>query len=187
MTRMVQLVRMALFAALTLGTTQALAYDGYISTSGKLGVVISVRNFASATGWGAHFSTSSSTDGYGGYDAECHINEGSGQVTVLCYDGYQDSANHTNQFQLDLGDKARIVSVTFTIRPQEVRVDAVRYATNPYTSERKAYTSTSVFPIRQSSGFWRGGTIYYQANSVLAGCGTGRCGSGYIINSITSY
>ena len=174
-------------AATLMVAPQVFAYDGYISTAGKSTVVFVVGNFASATGFGAHFSTSSYTDGLGGYDAECHFIEGGNHVSLYCYDGYQDANNHHNEFFLPLGDKARLSSVTITVRANEVRVEAIRIATNPYTTERKSFTVTGLFPVRESSGFFRSSPIYYQTNTVLAGPYTGRTGSGYQILAAYSY
>jgi hypothetical protein len=54
----------------------------------------------------------------------------------------------------------------------------VRIATNPYTNEQKPYTIDGFFPLRQETGFFKTGTIYYQTNGVLAGY---REGSGYVL------
>jgi hypothetical protein len=173
--------------ALVLSAPQALAYTGYVSTAGKDAVIITVTGLPNAQGWGAHFSTASSTDGYGGYDAECHLTESSSfGIEALCYDGYQDASNHVNQFRMSIGPKADIEYVRFTITRREVRVDVLRRSTNGYTSEVHAYTLSGTFPLRQTSGFWRGGTIYYQTNGNLANV-SGRSGSGYQISSVITY
>lgn len=175
--------------ALTLSTlcaSQALAYDGYVYTAGKSTVTFRVGSLAGVTGYGAHFSTGGSSDGMGGYDAECHLFESSGNVFVYCYDGYQDASNHHNQFFMPLGNKAHVTGLTFTVQAAQVRVEATLLTTNPFTTERKPYTVTGLFPYRQSSGFWRTPYIYYQANCVLAGCSSGRPGSGYAFTSISA-
>jgi hypothetical protein len=179
-------LKAAVLTAVTLGASQALAYNGYIDTSGKSSVVIQVGSLAGVKGYGAHFSTGAWSDGWGGYDAECHLWESNNTVYVLCWDGYQDAANHTNKFALVLDNKADVTGLTFIVRPTEVRVEATVLTTNPYTTERKPYTLSGVFPFRQSSGFWRTSPIYYQTNGVLANYAD-RSGFGYTIQSVFAF
>jgi hypothetical protein len=178
-------LKAATLSALALGASQALAYDGALSISGKSGFVIQTGSLANVTGYGVHFSPASSSDGMGGYDAECHLVESSGNVFVYCFDGYLDAANHHNQFFMPLGNKAHITGVSFTVYPTEVRAVATVLSANPYTTERKPYTITGTFPLRQSSGYWRSSTVYYKANGVLAG--STRPGSGYAITSAYTF
>lgn len=162
-----------------------------INVSGKDTVTFVVSNLAAAAGFGAHFSTANE-DGYGGTDAECHLTSGTAQspastVTLLCYDGYKDAQNVQNEFRLDLGQKqinGQLVlsHITITVSRRAVDVDVVRIATNPYTKERKPYTVSTSFPIREESGFFKTGTILYKANGVLANT-PGREGSGYVLNT----
>ena len=165
---------------------------GSINVSGKDTVTFIVSIPAKAAGWGAHFSSTPYTDGYGGADAECHLNSGTVQapsptVLLLCYDGYKDPQNAQNLFRLDLGPKQEngqtaLSHVTFTVSQRAVNVQVVRIATNPYTNERKPYTISASFPIREESGFFKTGTIFYKANGVLAN-DAGREGSGYVLTN----
>ncbi|HEY9707656.1 MAG TPA: hypothetical protein V6D48_05575 [Oculatellaceae cyanobacterium] len=171
-------------------TTPATAVPSSVNVSGKTSVQFVVTNIPKAAGWGAHFSTTASTDGYGGTDAECHLNSGTNTqpaatVTLLCYDGYKDAQNAQNQFRLDLGPKKEnnkdvLTKVTITVTAQAVKVKAYRIATNPYTNEQKPYTISSSFPLRQTTGFFKTGKIYYQANGVLNG-DTTRQGMNYVL------
>ncbi|HEX8434493.1 hypothetical protein [Archangium sp.] len=183
--KILNVLKAATLSALALGASQALAYDGSLSISGKSGFVIQTGSMANATGYGIHFSPAAYSDGMGGYDAECNIMEASGNIFVYCFDGYQDANNHHNQFFMPLGSKANVTGVVFTVYPNEVRAVATVLTVNPYTTERKPYTVTGTFPLRQSSGYWRSSTVYYQANSVLAN--SGRMGGGYSITSAYTF
>jgi hypothetical protein len=171
-------------------STPASAQVSSINLAGKNSVTFVASNLSNAAGFGVHFSTTQYTDGYGGTDAECHFVSGRVQtpnpaMILVCYDGYKDPQNAQNQFRLDLGPKKEnskdvLSTVTFTVRPDGVKVNAVRIATNPYTNEQKPYTIEGFFPLRQETGFFKTGTIYYQTNGVLAGS-TDRQGSGYVL------
>jgi hypothetical protein len=167
-------------AALLISTAgHAFAFDGYVSTVGKTSVTVTVNNLSTVSGWGAHVSGSPSEDGFGGTEAECYILQSGNNLVVQCYDGYQDASNAQNFFRLELGPKSELSHAVFTYTQRGVKVEAVRLTTNLYTPEKYAYSTEGFFPIRQSSGFWRTGNLYYQANTVLAGPSTGRTGSGY--------
>jgi len=171
-------------------TAPASAVPKSVTVSGKSVVQFVVTNLPKAAGWGAHFSTTANTDGYGGTDAECHLNSGTDTqpaptVTLLCYDGYKNAQNHHNQFRLDLGPKQEngqdvLTKITITVTAQSVRAVAYRIATNPYTKEQKPYTISTSFPLRQDTGFFKTGKIYYQDNSVLNG-NTTRKGKNYVL------
>ena len=172
--------------------TPASAQVSSINLAGKNSVTFVASNLSNAAGFGVHFSTTRNTDGYGGTDAECHFVSGTVQtpnpaMTLVCYDGYKDPQNAQNQFRLDLGPKKEnskdvLSTVTFTVRRDGVKVNAVRIATNPYTNEQKPYTIEGFFPLRQETGFFKTGTIYYQTNGVLSGDGTRR-GTGYVLTT----
>ncbi|WP_224366676.1 hypothetical protein [Hyalangium versicolor] len=179
-------LRAVLTMATLMAAPHALAFDGSLNTTGKSTAVFVVTNFASATGFGAHISTSSSTDGYGGSDAECHFIESAGMIDLHCYDGYQDATNTQTDFYLPLGDKARLSTVTITVRASEVRVEALRLASAPASGSPKPYTVVGQFPLRTSSGFFRTTPIYYQTNGVLAAW-AGRPGSGYQLFAAYTY
>lgn len=177
--------------ALAATATPALAFDGTVTTTGKTSLSFRVENMPSVSGFGAHFSSGdSNSDGYGGNEAECHFyTDANSNVWFLCYDGYLDAQNHTNFFRASLGPKAELSVVDIEISARQVTVTGTRIASNGYTSEKFAYTTTTVMPLRQQSGFWRNSTIYYQTNGVLA-CGGGACvgrtGSGYAISALAS-
>jgi hypothetical protein len=181
----------ALAASLVAASTApASAQVSSINLAGKSSVTFTATNLTNAAGWGVHFSTSASEDGWGGVAPECHLNSGtvaapSTTMTLLCYDGYKDAQNGQNQFRLDLGPKREnnkdvLSKVTMTVTPGGVKVEALRVATNPYTSEQKPYTISGFFPLRQETGFFKTGTLYYRANGVLAGS-TDRQGTGYVL------
>jgi hypothetical protein len=184
-----------IFSALALSlvatsSTPASAQASSINLAGKNSVTFVASNLSNAAGFGVHFSTTRYTDGFGGTDAECHFVSGTVQtpnpaMILVCYDGYKDPQNAQNEFRLDLGPKKQyskdvLSTVTFTVRRDGVKVKAVRIATNPYTNEQKPYTIEGFFPLRQETGFFKTGTIYYQTNGVLAGS-TDRRGTGYVL------
>lgn len=187
-------IAMSLLAfALTATAMPAFAYDGTVSTTGKTSLSFRVENMASVSGFGAHFcSGDASSDGYGGNQAECHFVTGAdNNVSFLCYDGYLDPQNHVNFFRASLGPKSELSVVDIEISARQVTVTGTRLTMNSYTSEKFAYTTTTVMPLRQQSGFWRNSTIYYQTNGVLA-CNGGAClspprtGTGYAISALAS-
>jgi hypothetical protein len=163
-----------------------------VNIAGKTSVTFVVNGLADAKGFGGHFSTGSSEDGWGGTYTECHLISGSvaapaGTMTLVCYDGYQSPTEHDNQFRLDLGPKwengkPAISHATFTVSNRGVQVEVTRIATNPYNSERKPYTITSFFPLREARGFFSTGTIYYDndGNGVLSN-DSSRQGMGYSV------
>jgi len=162
-----------------------------ITLDGQENIAFTVTNLTNVAGFGAHFSTTASTDGYGGAHAECHLISGSVEnpgstVVAYCYDGYLDPNNHANEYRLNLGAKKRddmdiLSSVTFIVSEAGVKVEAKRISSNPYNNESYPYTVESTFPIRQSTGFWRTGQIHYSENSVLNNR-QGRDGSGYVLS-----
>ncbi len=175
--------------ALSLATVQAQVET--ITLDGQENIAFTVTNLTNVAGFGAHFSTTASTDGYGGAHAECHLISGSVEkpastVVAYCYDGYLDPNNHANEYRLNLGAKKRsddgrdkLSSVTFIVSEAGVKVEAERIASNPYTNESYPYTIESTFPIRQSTGFWSTGQIHYRENSVL---NERREGTGYVLS-----
>jgi hypothetical protein len=175
---------------LATSTAPATAAVSSVNVTGKTSVTFVATNLTNAAGWGAHFSTSYYENGWGGAAAECHLNSGTVQtpsttMTLLCYDGYKDAQNAQNQFRLDLGPKREnnkdvLSKVTITVTEQGVKVEALRVATNPYTNEQKPYMISGFFPLRQETGFFKAGTIYYQANGVLNGS-SDRGGTGYVL------
>jgi hypothetical protein len=163
-----------------------------IDVAGKNSVTFVVSGLSNATGFGGHFSTSKLEDGWGGTSAECHFVAGTtpdSTVTLWCFDGYQSSSEHVNAFRLELGPKREnnqsvLSHATFTVSRRGVHVDVIRIATSSYTPERKNYTISSFFPLRQSSGFFKTGTIFYEddGNGVLSGR-SDREGTGYVLNT----
>jgi hypothetical protein len=164
-----------------------------INVSARDTVTFVVSGLSNANGWGSHFSSGASEDGYGGSNAECHLTAGSVQspsssMTLFCFDGYKDSQNAQNWFRLDLGPKKDsnnkdvLSHITITVSRRAVDVQAVRIATNLYNNERKAYTISTSFPIREESGFFKTGTIFYKANGTLSNT-SGREGNGYILET----
>lgn len=161
-----------------------------INVAGKSSVTFVVNGLSNVAGFGGHFSTGSYEDGWGGLNVECHLGSGTvaapaTTVVLVCYDGYQSPTEHDNMFRLDLGPKkengkAAISHIALTVSNRGVQVDAVRIATNPYTSETKPYTISSFFPLREAKGFFSTGTIYYDndGNGVLSNDST-RQGTGY--------
>jgi hypothetical protein len=176
-------------AALSLSIAQA----GTITLNGQENIAFTVTNLTNVAGFGAHFSTTASTDGYGGTHVECHLISGSVEnpaptVVSYCYDGFLDQNNHANEYQLNLGAKKRgddgrdmLSSVTFIVSEEGVKVEAERIASNPYTNESYPYTVESTFPLRQSTGFWQTGQIHYSENGVL-NKRPGREGENYVLS-----
>lgn len=161
----------------------AFAYDGSVSMATCDSVTIRVDDIATATGWGAHFSTSSTTDGYGGSDVECHLTPDAGdQIQVLCYDGYSPLPYYQNQFEFNIGDRDEIDFVTFQVGKRGVQITAQLQANNAYNAEVIPYSVTSFFPLREATGYCRssGSVLYYQADGVLSGTSS-RSGSGYTL------
>ena len=154
-----------------------------INVSARDTVTFVVSGLSNANGWGSHFSSGASEDGYGGSNAECHLTAGSVQspsssMTLFCFDGYKDSQNA----QKDSNNKDVLSHITITVSRRAVDVQAVRIATNLYNNERKAYTISTSFPIREESGFFKTGTIFYKANGTLSNT-SGREGNGYILET----
>lgn len=184
-------VCVASLSALFVGAPAFAAYDGTVSMSGCPTVTLRVDDVSSATGWGAHFSLSSSENGYGGIYPECHITaDASDNLVVLCYDGYLSSSYHTNAFRLDLGPRSGVEYLSFDVGQRGVDVRAVRDSTNSYTSELIQYPVEGHFPMRESTGFCassftssgstasKSSTLYYKADGVFTST-SGRTGSGY--------
>lgn len=150
------------------------SYDGSLDISNCPTVSITVANVDDASGWGGHFSTSASSDGYGGYYAECHLtgeNLGpqNGNVVVLCSDGYTSNTDHVDNFRLDLGPRNGIEQVEFKVTARGVAVEALRHSTSGFTTNEHPYSISTFFPLGQVAGFCRENTLYYQANGNLAG------------------
>jgi len=174
-------------AALSLSMAQA----GTITLNGQENIAFTVTNLVNVEGFGAHFSTTASTNGYGGANVECHLLSGSvgnpgSTVFALCYDGYLDPTHHANEYRLDLGAKIRsddgrdtLSSVTFIVSEECVKVEAERIASNHFTNESYPYKIEATFPLRQSTGFWSTGQIHYRENDVLDGS---REGINYVLS-----
>lgn len=161
----------------------ASAYDGSVSMATCDSVTLRVDDIATASGWGAHFSTSTSENGYGGAAVECHLTPtASNEILVLCYDGYSPYPYYQNQFEFNIGDRDEIDFVTFQVGKRGVQVTAQLQANNAYSAEVIPYSVTSFFPLRESTGFCRNSSsvLYYQANGVLSG-DPSRTGSGYTL------
>jgi hypothetical protein len=136
-----------------------------------------------ALGFGAHFSTVSSENGFGGAHSECHLYfDPNGTNIAYCYDGglYTlpgfTGIGAQNLFRLDLGPSSQVSSgavvpvlrdVTFVVTRRAVTVRATRLSYGP-TGEVAPYVVESTFPVRNlppsyfpglttpaiSSGFW---------------------------------
>jgi hypothetical protein len=169
----------------------SMAQAATITLNGQENIAFTVTNLVNVAGFGAHFSTTAYTNGYGGANVECHLLSGSvvnpgSTVQALCYDGYLDPTHHVNEYRLDLGAKKRsddgrdtLSSVTFIVSEEGVKVEAERIASNPYTNESYPYKIEATFPLRQSTGFWSTGQIHYIENGVLDGS---REGINYVLN-----
>lgn len=154
------------------------AYDGVLDISTCPVTKYEINNIDTATGWGGHISTSTSSNGYGGVYAECHLTPSSSSVIVLCYDGYLNPAEHVDQFRLDLGPRDRIQSVSYDVMERGIHIKAIKHSTSSYTAEEHNYVVEAFFPVRRESGFCREAQLFYQANGVLSGT-ISRTGSGY--------
>lgn len=173
------------------GVAPSYGSPAVITVAAKDSATFVVSNLANVTGFGGHFSTGIE-NGYGGVNAECHFVSGtttspSPNLILVCYDGYQSDNEHVNQFRMDLGPKMEnnqpaISHATFTVTSRGVLAEVTRIATSPYTPERKPYTISSFFPLRESSGFFKTGTIYYEndGNGLLSGS-SDRNGTGYAL------
>ncbi len=127
-------------------------------------------------GFGAHFSTVGTEDGYGGAHSECFLLFTTQSNLALCYDGALAATalptrGAQNEFRLDVGPKTKsnkttLRDVTFVVKRREVKVRATRIAVGP-TAEVVPYVVESSFPMRDlsyylpnattttySSGFW---------------------------------
>lgn len=184
---MKQLLTMAFCLVLcaSLLPSGAQAQTSSISLSGCTEVQLTVRNVNTATGWGGHLSIDSFADGFGGFEPECHITPDSNDnLRVLCYDGYLSSTATQDEYRLDLGPRAQIESVTYTVAGTGVKVVAVKKSTTGFTSDRNGYVVEGFFPLRRDSGFCRGTTLYYRpAGGVLSGLAS-RSGSGYAVTAV---
>lgn len=165
----------------------AFAYDGSVSMATCDSVTLRVDDIATATGWGAHFSTAPYENGYGGFNVECHLTpDADDNILVLCYDGYGTGSNplggYQNQFEVNIGDRDEIDFVTFQVGKRGVQVTAQLLANNGYSGEVVPYTVTSFYPLREATGFCRNSSsvLYYQADGVMAGT-PNRTGSGYTL------
>jgi hypothetical protein len=170
-------------------TPYAYSADGSVDISNCPTVSIVIDNVDDASGWGGHFSTSATSDGYGGSKAECHLtgaNQGpqNGTLLVLCSDGYANPDDHVDYFRLDLGPRNAVEQVAFKVTARGVAVEAVRHSTSGFTDHEHPYVISSFFPMGQVAGFYRETTLYYQANGNLAGR-TDRDGYGYTITVST--
>lgn len=181
----------ALFTVLASSSSAFAATTGSASMSGCPTVTLRVDDVSTATGWGAHFSLSSSENGYGGTYPECHLTpDASDNLIALCYDGYKSSSYHTNQFRLDLGPRSKIEYVRFDVGQRGVDVSAVKLSYNAYTSELIQFPVEGHFPLREDTGFCassfsssgttpsKSSTLYYNEDGVMSPY-TGRTGSGY--------
>jgi hypothetical protein len=159
------------------------AYDGSIDISDCPTVTLVIDDIDTAAGWGGHISTSSSSNGYGGSYAECHLTssdypDGDGSVTLLCYDGYLSASSHVDQYELHLGNRSKVKQVVLKVTNRGVFVEALKHSVSAYTSDENDYVVTGFFPLRETSSFCREDTLYYQADGVLAGTSS-RDGAGY--------
>ena len=140
-----------------------------IRVTGKNGTL------AGALGFGAHFSTVGTENGFGGAHSECHLLFTSSN-TVQCYDGVKayGSSGAQNSFIMNVGEKQNannpplplLRDVTFFVKRREVKVRATRISRGP-TKEVVPYVVEASFPMRDysyylpganttalSSGFW---------------------------------
>ncbi|HJH28349.1 MAG TPA: hypothetical protein C5S51_01440 [Methanosarcinaceae archaeon] len=177
--------------ALSLSIVQA----GTITIDEQENIAFTVNNLSDVAGFGIHFSTTSSTDGYGGTNAECHLMSGSvsepkNEVNVWCSDGHTGGQSYHNVFYIPLGAKQResdsdqqevLSSVTLIVTKQGVKVKAERLAYTAFSTEVVPFTVESFFPMRETTGFWRTGQIHFSENGVLNGR-SGREGSGYVVS-----
>jgi len=177
--------------ALSLSVAQA----GTITLNGQENIAFTVANLSDVAGFGVHFSTTASTDGFGGSHAECHFISGSvsepkNEINVWCSDGHTGGQSYHNVFYIPLGAKQSgsgseqqdvFSSVTLIVTKQGVKVKADRLAYTAFSTEVVPYTVESFFPMRETTGFWRTGQIHYSENGVLNGR-SGREGNGYVVS-----
>ena len=180
-----------LATALSLSVAQA----GMINLNGQENIAFTVNNLSDVSGFGIHFSTTASTDGFGGSHAECHLISGSvsepkNEVNVWCTDGHTGGQSYHNQFYIPLGAKQQgsgseqqevLSSITLIITKQGIKVKAERLAYTAFSTEVVPFTIESFFPMRETTGFWRTGQIHFSENGVLNGR-SGREGSGYVVS-----
>jgi hypothetical protein len=176
-------------AILSVCSLNAIAYDDLVDITNCPTTAIVVGNVDDASGWGGHFSTAAYSDGYGGSYAECHLTGAdsgpqTGNVTVLCYDGYTNPEDHVDMYRLDLGPRSQIEQVEFKVTERGVAVEAIRHSISGYTDDENPYVTTTFFPLGESAGFCRESSIYYQADGNLANR-RGRSGSGYTMTAVT--
>jgi hypothetical protein len=146
-------------------------------------VTLRVDGIANATGWGSHFSLSEEENGHGGFYPECYIltSTPNGDVRVSCHDGFLDDGHHVNNFRLPLGLKSEVDYIEFSVGQRGVQVTAQRRARSAFTEEAVPYQINAFFPLRESSGFCSGKTLYIQKNGVLNDQ-VARSGSGYNVS-----
>ena len=173
----------------------SVAQASTITIDNQENIAFTVNNLSDVSGFGIHFSTTASTDGYGGSHAECHLISGSisepkNEVSVWCSDGHTGGQSYHNRMYIPLGAKQVgsgsehqevFSSITFIVTKQGIKVKAERLAYTAFSTEVVPYTIESFFPMRENTGFWRTGEIHYSENGVLNGR-SGREGSGYVVS-----
>lgn len=144
-----------------------------------------VTNVRDARGFGLHISSTDQTDGFGGRFAECHFRAGSVEnprenLLFLCYDGFLDASRAQNEYRIDLGPKSNILQIEITLAPTRVDLSAVLLSKNQANDQRYTYPLDATIPIREETGFWQSGKLYYSSNGVLNNR-LGRDGEDYFV------
>ncbi len=159
-----------------------------IAVSGKKSATFVVDNLNSAEGFGLHVSTIKGTDGYGGRNAEFHFRSGttekpSNEVVFQCYDGFKDANLHTNEFRVDLGPKEQICQALVEISERRVTLSVARTSKpKPGSNEEHVYDIVACIPLREETGFWQTGELFWNENGVLNGR-SGREGHNYQVTN----
>ena len=144
-------------------------------------ITFRVTNLENVTGFGAHLSTTCSTDGYGGREPECHFVAGKAaeaNVQFLCFDGFKDPQHHANQFRVSLGPKKGLSEATIVITKRGVQIQVQRIGYSGYTKEQVGYVIESFLPLREETGFFKTNKICWRSLGVLNGR-KDRPGTGY--------
>ena len=179
-------IQSALLLAALASPMAASAADGSFAVSTTPTFTVRVDGVSASTGWGAHFSTRTAEDGYGGSKVECYLRpDGASSLTAECFDGYNAAtSSYQNQYEVPLGARSEIDFVTFNVSNRGVEVTAQRVAVNATSAEEVPYIVRAYLPLRESTGFYvSGSTVYYQANGVLSGHAS-RTGTGFTMSVV---